>query len=175
MLDEKEVDALVDCAKSAGLSPRIVVIDTLARCFIGGDENSTRDMGLFVHGCDRLREAFPGATVLVVHHTGKDAKRGDRGSTALRAAADTRIQIWEAKDGTRIVQCEKQKDAERFKTMAFTYRKVRHSIVLEPAKVTQSTDNTVKLIATLSPQGMTHTAWFKASGLKVEGQLSAGS
>ncbi len=51
-----------------GLPLRLIVIDTLARCFGGNDENDARGMGAFIEGCDviRLKTA---ATVLVVHHS----------------------------------------------------------------------------------------------------------
>ena len=49
----------------------LVVIDTLARCMVGADENSAKDVGVVVDTLERLREAC-GGTVLAVHHTGKD-------------------------------------------------------------------------------------------------------
>lgn len=66
----------------------LVVIDTLARCIVGADENSAQDMGVVVDVLYQLRDATPGGTVLVVHHTGKD-KRTIRGSSALEAGLDT--------------------------------------------------------------------------------------
>ncbi len=62
--------------------PVLIIVDTLARCFVGGEENSAKDMGLFTAGVDRLRHAT-GAAVLVVHHSGWERGR-ERGSTALR-------------------------------------------------------------------------------------------
>jgi hypothetical protein len=49
-------------------------------------------MGAFVRGCDALRQNFPACTVLVVHHTGYD-KHHARGSTALKAALDTELEL----------------------------------------------------------------------------------
>jgi RecA-family ATPase len=49
-----------------------IVIDTLSRVLAGGNENGPEDMGALVMNVDRLRAAT-GATVLLVHHTGKDA------------------------------------------------------------------------------------------------------
>ena len=60
----------------------MVVIDTLARCFGGNDENDARDMGAFIEGCDVIKQKT-GATVLVVHHSGKDEGKGARGSSAF--------------------------------------------------------------------------------------------
>ena len=75
MLDPAEVNAIISLI--APLRPALLVIDTLARCMIGGDENSARDMGLFVAACDEVRVAT-GATILIVHHTGKDGRVGAR-------------------------------------------------------------------------------------------------
>lgn len=70
----------------------LIVIDTLNRCFGGGDENTSDAMGAFITGCDCIRRET-GATVLVCHHAGKVEKRGARGHSSLKAAVDTEIQI----------------------------------------------------------------------------------
>jgi AAA domain len=67
-----------------GAGPALIVVDTLARNFVGGNENSPEEMGLFVEGCERVRRAFDCA-VLVIHHTTVDGKR-ERGTEALRNA-----------------------------------------------------------------------------------------
>jgi len=67
--------------------PALVVVDTLARCLVGGDENSARDVGVAVDAIYRLRDAG-GSTVLIVHHAGLDKNRL-RGSTALESGVDT--------------------------------------------------------------------------------------
>lgn len=85
----------------------LIVVDTLARSMGIGDENSSKDMGQFIANIDRIRE-LTGATVLVVHHTGKSAEAGARGSSALRAALDTEILI--TADGE--IKCTKQRDLE---------------------------------------------------------------
>lgn len=82
----------------------MVVVDTLARAMSGGDENTAVDMGKFVGHCDRIRAAT-GAATPVVHHTGKDASKGARGSSALRAATDTEIEV-----GGGQVAIKKQRD-----------------------------------------------------------------
>lgn len=92
------------------LKPNFVVIDTLARCF-DGDENSAKDMGAFVRACDRIRTELQTA-VMVVHHSGKGAG-GERGSSALRGAADAMIEILD--DDNRIkITCSKMKDGQHF-------------------------------------------------------------
>lgn len=84
LLDDQAVAELSGLVAGRAL----VVIDTLARCLVGGDENSARDMGLAVDALYRLRDATGDGTVVVVHHTGKD-KVTSRGSVALEAGVDT--------------------------------------------------------------------------------------
>lgn len=76
------------------LKPDLIIIDTLARYFGDGDENSAQAMNRFVAACDRLRTEF-GCAVLVLHHTGKrqNGVVQERGSSALGAAADVRLHL----------------------------------------------------------------------------------
>jgi hypothetical protein len=95
----------------------LIVIDTLARCFGSGDESATRDMSTFVARCDAIRLQAR-ATVGVVHHFGKDETKGLRGSVALKAAADTVIEIT-GTEGVRTAKVEKQKDGAAGETFGF--------------------------------------------------------
>ena len=99
-------DAMALCEAMPTEKAALVVIDTMARCMGSGDENSARDVAQFVINLDAIRERT-GAHVLVVHHSGKNADAGARGSSALRAAVDTEIAISEGK-----ITCEKQRDME---------------------------------------------------------------
>jgi hypothetical protein len=91
---------------SLGAPARLVVVDTLARVFGGGDENSGKDMGQLLTNLDAIREAT-GATVLVVHHSGKDSSKGSRGHSSLLGAVDTEIEIADRK-----IRTTKQRDHE---------------------------------------------------------------
>lgn len=73
--------------KATGDYPVMIVIDTVNRCFGAGDENSTKDMTTFVSSCDYVKERTK-ATILCVHHTGKDVDKGARGSSVLSGACD---------------------------------------------------------------------------------------
>jgi predicted transcriptional regulator len=94
-------------------APAMVVIDTLARSLVGGEENSAKDVGLFISGADRIRTEFD-AAVLIIHHTGKNGDT-ERGSSALRAAADVMMRLT-ADDGALTLVCDKMKDALPFDT-----------------------------------------------------------
>ena len=67
--------------------PRLLVVDTLARCF-GGDENRAADMAKFIAALDWLKNRFPGLATLIVHHSGKADNSDMRGSSALLGAVD---------------------------------------------------------------------------------------
>lgn len=70
------------------LKPLLVIIDTMARAAVGIEENSAKEVGEVVAGCDYImRELDCG--MLLVHHTGKDGKY--RGSSALFGACDSII------------------------------------------------------------------------------------
>lgn len=98
-------------AAAEGL-PVLVVIDTLSRALAGGDENSSADMGGFVRAVDTIRQKG-NATVLVVHHTGKDEARGMRGHSAFLGAIDTEIEVVRQEgDGFGTVLIKKQRDHE---------------------------------------------------------------
>jgi hypothetical protein len=89
--------------------PVLIVLDTLARCFGGGDENSTQDMSRFVSACDGIRRRY-GCTVLVAHHTGHADKNRARGAIALKAALDAEYRL--ANNGNLLLTATKMKDAE---------------------------------------------------------------
>lgn len=88
----------------------IIVVDTLAQTTPGGDENGSEDMGKALTHCRQLG-AETGATVLLVHHAGKDLSRGARGWSGLKAAADVELSV-ELKEGdaTRVLALTKLKD-----------------------------------------------------------------
>lgn len=100
---------------------KLLILDTLSR-YYSGDENAAGDMNHFISVLDNLRKEF-GFAVLLVHHTGKDASRGARGSSVLRAALDTEIQVQKSNDVILITNT-KQKDFELFPPRAFRLSQV---------------------------------------------------
>ncbi len=92
--------------------PSLVIVDTLARNFGPGDENSNRDMSVFVAALDEIRSQY-GCSVLVVHHSGhSDSGRG-RGASALKGAVDAEFGV--KRDGGQrpVLYCTKMKDAPK--------------------------------------------------------------
>jgi RecA-family ATPase len=108
---------------------QLVVIDTLDRAFAGmGNENSAQDVGRFISVCDQLKR-LSGATVLVVHHTGKDGKV-ERGGVGLRGNSDC-VLAFKPHQGSLVLFCDKQKNSAEFKPIAMSLRQAAQSAVLD--------------------------------------------
>jgi hypothetical protein len=116
-----DVDALLAQLDGRNLKPRLIVFDTLAGCFVGGEENSAKDMGELLDGVRRLQEATESA-VLLIHHTGKNGDT-ERGSSALRGAADVMMMVTGSSQRLALHNT-KQKEAEPFKRMGFALHRV---------------------------------------------------
>jgi hypothetical protein len=99
-----------------------IFIDTLSRALAGGDENGPEDMGALIAGADAVRRATH-ATVILVHHLGKDESRGARGHSSLKAALDTEIEIAD-KNGLRVATVHKQRDLPAGAQFAFRLQSV---------------------------------------------------
>ena len=113
LLDPAAADAVtaaIDAvAQIEGKPPRLVIIDTLARNFGGGDENSTQHMSAFVAAVDSIKGRFPGCAVLLVHHTGHGEGDRARGSSVLLGALDAEFRV-ELSGDTTTLQGTKSKE-----------------------------------------------------------------
>ena len=107
-------------------TPALIILDTLARNFGNGDENSTRDMGHAVMALDEIRGEF-GCTMLSLHHTGHEGTRG-RGSSALKGASDFQFKFEEDR-GVRVLSSLKVKEDRAPERMAFKLVDIRLGIV----------------------------------------------
>jgi hypothetical protein len=160
--------------------PILIVFDTFARCFVGGDENSGRDMGLAIAGAGRIISSTI-AAVLPVHHRGRTGDH-ERGHTSLRGAADAMIlQALDEKSGVITVTNDKQKNAEECPPITLKLRPVClgtdavgnavTSCVLELADAMNVADEggigegplrALEALASL-PNGRSHpSAWYRA-------------
>jgi hypothetical protein len=96
-----------------GMDFKLIVVDTLARAFGGGDENSASDMMQFVVTCGHIQKIVQGAALMILHHSGKDSAKGMRGSSALLGAVDTELELIRFEDSMKgIIRTAKQKDGE---------------------------------------------------------------
>ncbi len=138
MLNPQSVDEFIKAIRP--FNPVLVILDTLARCLIGGDENSAKDIGMFFYHTDMIRQDT-GAGIAIVHHTGKSG--GYRGSSTLYGSVESWIDV-SNDDGLITVACGKSKDAKPFPPRYLRMVEAAESVVLLPAdQVTQrSTDLT---------------------------------
>jgi KaiC/GvpD/RAD55 family RecA-like ATPase len=115
ILDELAVQEMVEVIeeqiKASGEVPAAVVVDTLARNFGAGDENSTEDMSKFIHHLDHYIRQRWNCLVLIVHHSGHGMERA-RGSSALKAAVDSEVEITKDAEGVVNIRVTKMKDAD---------------------------------------------------------------
>lgn len=104
------VEACKAVAARYGVPVSLIVIDTLARAFAGGNENASEDMSAVISNADQIR-AETLAHVMFIHHSGKDSAKGSRGHSSLRAATDTEIEVT-AEEATKLhtADIRKQRD-----------------------------------------------------------------
>lgn len=170
-------DEITVMIEATGQIPSLVVVDTLARNFGDGDENSTADMGKFIEHTDKwVRHPF-GCNVNLVHHSGHNMDRA-RGSSALKAALDAEYQV--VNDGGVVtLTATKMKDAEMPSEMNFKFKLVElgevggieiQSVVLEPTtegmdfkvgKDSEHNDITAKQVIEIVAKG-----WLPYASLK---------
>jgi putative DNA primase/helicase len=88
----------------------LIIGDTLARLAAGANENAGDDMSIVLQHVDAIRAAT-GSAFALIHHTGKDAARGMRGWSGMRAAIDTEIEVTvDEPTGLRSAEITKQRD-----------------------------------------------------------------
>jgi hypothetical protein len=106
------IQAVDDIQATHEIQFELVVIDTLARAFGGGNENASEDMGAFITAAGAIQGRY-NCALLVVHHAGKDATKGLRGHSSLLGAVDTELEIIRIEDAPKgILHISKQKDGE---------------------------------------------------------------
>jgi archaellum biogenesis ATPase FlaH len=117
------IAAIYEQTDRKGWRADVIIVDTVARAVTGIDENSSKDMGQFIANCDKIATEL-GVLVIGVHHSGKIAESGMRGSSALLGAADCVIAVSSDEMGLRTAKIEKQKDGEDGLTFNFRLQKV---------------------------------------------------
>ena len=137
LTEHKSMMRFMDEATELEREPtRLIIVDTVARCFGNADENSTRAMNAFISNIDNLRHTF-GCAVLLVHHSGHHGLRA-RGSSALKAAVDAEYRIGrEEMSGQLELVATKMKDAPLPDPMYFKLNQVQvregiSSAILQP-------------------------------------------
>lgn len=127
-----EVTALIEVLREE--RPALVVIDTQARCTVGVEENSSKEMGVVIDECERIiREAS--TAVLLVHHSGMDVSRGLRGSTAQLGAMEAVLSVHRTGESEIRFSVEKMKNGPEDIEHRFRLEPVARSVaVIEVAQ-----------------------------------------
>jgi hypothetical protein len=115
------VQAIDDLKAIHEIHFEMIIIDTLARAFGGGNENASEDMGAFITAAGAIQGKYE-CSLLVVHHAGKDATKGLRGHSSLLGAVDTELEIIRiegAQPPKGILHISKQKDGEDGQRIGF--------------------------------------------------------
>ena len=111
-----DLDTLTESLEAKKVRPSLIILDTLARNFGNGEENSATDMGAFISVIGEMQRRI-GCAVMVVHHAGKDDTKGMRGSSALLGAVDAELECVRTSEKddekrTGKITTTKQKDGE---------------------------------------------------------------
>lgn len=179
--EEGVIEAFCDAlghADHVRINPGLVVIDTLARSFGGGEENSSVDMGQFMARITEL-SAERKVSVLVVHHLNATGTK-ERGHTSFKAGLDAGFLCTAEKntDGKIIritLQNNKQKDDVEAPVIYVQPKEsVTASLVFEEAPPPDARprgtgapkvlDKAGMLAVVAShPEGLTFTEWMLAS------------
>ena len=103
-LDDKDHNSLIDhiyTLEEQFNDIGCIFVDTLARNFGGGNENSTEDMNKFIEKVDILKQEF-NCCIALIHHTGHNSTGRARGSSVLPAAVDSEFAVKRKKDSEKM-------------------------------------------------------------------------
>jgi hypothetical protein len=133
--------------------PILIVIDTLNRS-LNGNENDPTDMTAYVQASDKIRQAFNGSSVVLIHHCGIEGTR-PRGFTGLSAAADAQIKTTRDAAKNIVAAVEFMKDGDEGDSIVSKLRviEIAHdeygdaitSCVVEPVDPTDTPPKVQKL------------------------------
>lgn len=116
----QDIKDIVHSVREYG-KPAVIIVDTLAQV-INGNENAGEDMGKVLSHC-RVLAQHTGAMVILIHHSGKDAAKGARGHSSLRANAEAEVEV--VRDGDdRMATFTKLKDDKDGQAFDFQLRPV---------------------------------------------------
>lgn len=118
--DADTVKAFILAVKDMAVKPRLIVFDTLSACAPGIDENKGADGTVVQEHCKQIISKC-GATVVLVHHSGKDAEKGARGWSGYKGMVDTEITVCLHSNGARTFEVTKQKDGDSSKLVPYAY------------------------------------------------------
>jgi AAA domain len=129
-----DADRIIAAAKAlaalSGQSVVWIIFDTLSRVLAGGDENSSRDMGLLVLSIDRIYRQT-GAHCSLVHHVPLGNGDRMRGHGSAPGAADTTVRT-EKQNGIVTVAIDKGSDLPEDERPRLSFRFKSVTVTEEP-------------------------------------------
>ena len=161
--DASSVIALIEqIEKVKGKKVKLVIADTLARMSAGANENSGEDMGPVMERFSMV-VSRTGVALIIIHHSGKDAARGARGWSGIRAHIETEIEVVE-KDGLRSATLTKQRE------LSSKGQEIFFDLAVIPMGMSKFGDEVSTCVAvpsgkqtlqhTLTPLTKTHLTWL---------------
>lgn len=103
-------EAMIEFAREmADYRPDLIIVDTLAWFALGYKENDASEMMRVVRALTTVSREI-GCAVLAIHHTGKDATRGARGSDAFLFGINSALEV-QTQAKLIAVHARRQKDA----------------------------------------------------------------
>lgn len=131
LMDISSAAAVLDSIKEIG-GVSLIVIDTFHRNMGAGDENSAKDFAQFLNNIDSFLKPT-GAAILIIHHSGHDAKERSRGSSSIRAAMDFEYCV-EKTDDYISMKNTKMKDYEPPQPLSFKLKVITLPLCEENGK-----------------------------------------
>jgi hypothetical protein len=186
--DTVSVTAALAALKRQGFVPDLIIIDTLARSMVGGNESATEDMSKVFDLIDMFRRELKEPTFIVVHHGTKDG-RTYRGSSVIAANVDGAIEV--SKDAlTLTLSCPLgMKDAAEFATFKVRLEQIpvetEDGVELVPVVKDRldwqdmtfeelgRNEELAFSVLTTAPAGLTWSDWFKATKAAHGGKLGS--
>ena len=143
--------AIENLVSELGINFKMIIVDTLARAFGGGNENDSADMGAFITACGRIQQIVQDCALMILHHSGKDQSRGLRGHSSLLGAVDTELELLRFEESMKgVITVSKQKDGQDNTRIGFEMVKVELSA---PNKSLQIEDPVTSLAVQASELG----------------------
>lgn len=109
--------------KSLKFKPDVLIIDTLARSMVGGNENETKDMSIVCEKITAFQRDMGFPTILIVHHTTKDGLTM-RGSSVIPGHVDGMIKTAAFDNGKLKITSEGYRDAADFDPIVLAFKQV---------------------------------------------------
>lgn len=126
-----QAEALANQLERDHIRPALIVADTLARTSTSISESSTSGMGRLVAASNFLQTRF-GAVVLWVHHSGRADPEEERGSGALRGAADAVFRLERMGTSVEMVHVKSKYGAE-LEPLSLAFIKAGESVTIDIA------------------------------------------